>query len=367
MNVERIKLVNFRNYEAFDFCFDEGVHIFTGQNAQGKTNLLEALFLAVLGKSFRAGHDEELINWTSQHAMIEISFVNAIARHDLNLSLSRDGTRENLLDGQGIKKREIVGYLNAVLFCPEDLGLIKGSPSIRRRFLDFTISQVDRGYYHDLIKFNRVLLQRNNLLKKISYGSAKETFLELWDEQLVDLAGKLYYRRVTTLNLISELAKQRYDKITNGAERFSAHYFVFGRVAEEQIMEYREWYRHKIYELREKDIRRGATELGPHRDDINFMIDDYPGKFFASQGQQRTAVLALKLAEIEIMKQTTGEYPILLLDDVMSELDHERRQKLIMEIDGKIQTFLTGTECFTSLNEMNATYYSVTGGKVVKV
>ncbi len=367
MIVEQIKLTNFRNYKVFDFCFNTGVHIFTGQNAQGKTNILEAIFLAVLGKSFRAGHDEEMIRWTSQQAIIEISFVNAVARHDLKLSLSRDGIRENLLDGQGIKKREIVGYLNAVLFCPEDLGLIKGSPAIRRRFLDFTISQVDRKYYHELIKFNRVLLQRNNLLKKISYGSAKETFLEIWDEQLIDLAAALYYRRVAAIKLISELAERRYDKITNGAERFSAHYFVFGRIAEDQIFEYREWYRRKIYDFRGKDIRRGATEIGPHRDDIIFMIDEYPGKFFASQGQQRTAVLALKLAEIEIMKQTTGEYPILLLDDVMSELDGERRQKLITEIDGRIQTFLTGTEYLTGLNEMNATYYSVTGGNVVKV
>ena len=366
MNVERIRLAYFRNYETFDLEFDPGVHIFTGQNAQGKTNLLEALFLAVLGKSFRAGHDEEMIHWTAQKAMVEISFSNAIARHDIKLSLSRDGTRENLLDEQVIKKREIVGYLNAILFCPEDLGLIKGSPSLRRRFLDFTISQVDQSYYNNLIKFNRVLMQRNNLLKKINCGSAKEAFLELWDEQLVDLADKLYCRRIIALNQLSDLAGHRYGKITKGAELFSAHYFVFGKKEEEKERQYKDWYRQKIYDLRRKDIQRGVTENGPHRDDINFLINDHPGKYFASQGQQRTAVLALKLAEIEIMRQIVGEYPILLLDDVMSELDSERRQNLIMEIDGKIQTFLTGTEQYESINDMSATYYSVSGGKVSK-
>ena len=366
MNVERIKLAYFRNYETFDLFFDSGVHIFTGQNAQGKTNLLEAIFLAVLGKSFRAGNDEELIHWTAQKAMVEISFSNAIAKHDLNLSLSREGIRENQLDGQIIKKREIIGYLNAILFCPEDLGLIKGSPSLRRRFLDFSISQVDQRYYNNLIKFNRVLLQRNNLLKKINCGSAKETFLEIWDDQLVDLADKIYCRRVIALNQLSELAGNKYSKITNGAELFSAHYFVSGKKEDENEGEYKDWYRRITYDFRWKDIRRGSTENGPHRDDINFLINDYQGKYFASQGQQRTAVLALKLAEIEIMKQTVGEYPILLLDDVMSELDAERRQKLIMEIDGKIQTFITGTERYESLNEMSATYYFVSGGKVVK-
>ena len=147
---------------------------------------------------------------------------------------------------------------------------------------------------------------------------------------------------------------------------FSAHYFVSGKKEDENEGEYKDWYRRITYDCRWKDIRRGSTENGPHRDDINFLINDYQGKYFASQGQQRTAVLALKLAEIEIMKQTVGEYPILLLDDVMSELDAERRQKLIMEIDGKIQTFITGTERYESLNEMSATYYFVSGGKVVK-
>lgn len=361
MNVERIKLVNFRNYNQFDLSFDKGVHIFTGQNAQGKTNLLEALFLAVLGKSFRAGQDEELIMWETETAKIEIMFCNIVGSHSLQLSLSRDGRRQNLLNGQNIKKKDIVGYLNAVLFFPEDLWLIKGSPAGRRKFLDFSISQVDRYYYHDLIKYNRIILQRNNLLKKINQNCAKETFLDIWDEQLIELADKIFERRNKGLQQISELAGQRYAKLTNAAETFTAHYFTFGR-EDKEIKDYRQWYRQQIANCRRKDIRRGSTEIGPHKDDIVFMIDEYDAKYFASQGQQRTAILALKLAEIEMMQRVTGESPILLLDDVLSELDGQRQQRLISEIDGKIQTFLTGTQKISGLDHISATYYEVSSG-----
>lgn len=360
MNVKRIKLVDFRNYRELDLSFTPGVHIFTGNNAQGKTNLLEAIFLAVLGKSFRARKDEELIHWERESTKIEIEFTNLVASHSLNLSVSRDGTRKNLYDGQTIKKRDIVGCLNAVLFFPEDLWLIKGSPSERRRFLDFMISQVDRNYYQDFMKFNRILLQRNHLLKTMSQHMAKEKQLELWDEQLIELAEKICFRRHEVLRQISQIAAQKYANITSGTEKFSAHYLIFGQDTPE-INTYRQWYRNKIIETREKDIRRGSTEFGPHRDDVVFMIDAYEAKFFGSQGQQRTAVLSLKLAEIELMNKITGEYPILLMDDVMSELDGLRRERLIHEINGKIQTFMTGTEKVVGLGDI-ATYHLVSSG-----
>ena len=366
MNVERIKLQNFRNYREFDFTFSPGVHIFTGNNAQGKTNLLEALFLAVLGKSFRAGNDDELIHWGLQSAKIDVDFCNLVASHSLKLDLFRDGTRKNLLDGQSIKKRDIVGYLNAVLFFPEDLWLIKGSPAGRRRFIDFMISQVDRKYYLDFIKFNRIVLQRNHLLKKINQQAAKGKLLDLWDEQLITLADIIFQRRNEVLRRVSELAGQIYAKITSGVEKFSAYYSVYGQETTEG-QSYHDWYAKRVLERREYDIRRGTTELGPHKDDIVFLIDEHEAKFFASQGQQRTAVLSLKLAEIEMMKQVTGEYPILLLDDVLSELDGLRRERLIQAIDGKIQTFMTGTEKAIGLEKFSATYYTVSAGAVERV
>jgi DNA replication and repair protein RecF len=366
MKVDRVRLYNFRNYQELDLSFSQGIHIFTGNNAQGKTNLLEALFLAVLGKSFRAGKDDELIEWGKQSAKIEVEFCNLIASHSLKVDLYRDGTRKNVLNGQAIKKRDIVGYLNAVLFFPEDLWLIKGSPSGRRRFIDLMISQVDRNYYQDFIKFNRIILQRNHLLKKIQQQSAKIKLLDIWDEQLIELAVKIYHRRNEVLQDLSEGASQIYAKITSGTEKFSAHYCVFGQDKNEKDL-YRKWYQQRVVEGRNNDIRRGNTEIGPHKDDIIFMIDEYEAKLFGSQGQQRTAVLSLKLAEIEMMKQITGEYPILLLDDVMSELDGLRRERLIQEIDGKIQTFMTGTEKAIGLEKFTANYYSVSAGVVERM
>jgi DNA replication and repair protein RecF len=228
------------------------------------------------------------------------------------------------------------------------------------------ISQVDRIYYQDFIKFNRIILQRNYLLKKIQQQKEKLKLLDLWDEQLVELAERIFQRRNTVLQEISKVASQIYAKITSGTEKFSAQYCVFSQEATE-IKCYRQWYQKKISSGRDHDIRRGNTEVGPHKDDIIFMIDQHEAKYFGSQGQQRTAVLSLKLAEIELMKKITGEYPILLLDDVMSELDGLRRERLIQEIDGKIQTFITGTEKGISLEKFSATYYSVSAGAVERI
>ena len=366
MNIKHLKLYRFRNYQKFNFSFSNGIHIFTGNNAQGKTNILEAIFLAVLGKSFRAGKDEEMIRWEDNEAIIEVDFDNIVSSHFLKIELFREDNRKNYLNGQIISKRNIVGHLNAVLFCPEDLWLIKGGPAARRRFIDFLISQVDRLYYNNYINFNRVILHRNNLLKEIIQNKSKEKYLDVWDEQLIDLADKIYIRRTELLKSLLEISSQIYAKISCGAENFSAHYLVFGQEKSEEIS-YRAWYKNVIEKGRTRDIHRGATEFGPHKDDIAFVIDGHEAKVFGSQGQQRTIILSLKLAELEIMKQIRGENPILLLDDVMSELDDFRRKRLIQEIDGKIQTFITGTEKETALKEISATFYSVSNGSVALI
>lgn len=365
MNIERVKLYNFRNYRQFDFTFTNGVHIFTGNNAQGKTNLLEAIFLAVLGKSFRAGNDDEMIFWDQESAIVEIDFSNIIAGHSLKIELIRNEKRKNTLNGKNINKRDIVGQLNAVLFCPEDLWLIKGGPVLRRRFIDFLISQVDKKYYQDYIRFNRVILQRNNLLKKINLNLAKIKQLDIWDDELIALSEKIFIRRKEFLIVLSDIAGKIYTKISCGAERFSSHYSVFG--IDEGFKDddtYRVWYQNRLSVARQREIMRGSTEVGPHKDDISFRFDEHEAKLFGSQGQQRTAILALKLAEIELMTQITGEKPILLLDDVMSELDEFRRRRLIQEINGNIQTFITGTVKETTLEQVKATFYSVSEGKV---
>jgi DNA replication and repair protein RecF len=363
MNITQLQLKNFRNYTDLSLGFDQGVHVFFGCNAQGKTNLLEAIFLAVLGKSFRAGNDDELIRWNTDESNLCIDFQNRIADHSLRFRLKREGNRENFLNEQPVKKKEIIGFLNAVFFSPEDLWLVKGSPAVRRRFLDFEISQVNPPYYQALLQYNRALYQRNHLLKQINDGYAKRNMIDIWDEELIVLADKLVAQRIASSCQLSDIAHRIHHKITNGAEDFSAHYFVFGK-AEEKEADYKIWYGETLKVSRERDIRRGSTEIGPHKDDLNFTINNYDGKTFASQGQQRTIVLSLKLAEIELMHQQLGEYPLLLLDDVMSELDEKRRVNLIEEIDGKVQTFVTGTEKINALRGLKPTYYSVDCGAV---
>lgn len=363
MYINQLQLKNFRNYREISMAFDQGVHVFCGCNAQGKTNLLEAIFLAVLGKSFRAGHDDELIRWDENETTLCISFQNKIAEQTMRFNLKREGTRENILNGQPVKKKDIIGFLNAVFFSPEDLWLIKGSPIIRRRFVDIEISQVNPTYYHSLIQYNRALYQRNHLLKQINEGFAKQNMIDVWDEILIALAEKLVMERVATISKLSDIAYQVHKKITNGAEDFSAHYLIFGS-SEEKENDYKRWYGDTLKLSRDRDIRRGSTDIGPHKDDLNFTINSRDGKTFASQGQQRTAVLSLKLAEIELMYQHIGEYPLLLLDDVMSELDEKRRINLIEAIDGKVQTFITGTEKINALKGLKPSYYSVDSGSV---
>ncbi len=369
MKVDYLKLINFRNYDYIDLSFDKGVHVLVGDNAQGKTNILEALFLAVLGKSFRAGQDEEMIRWECDSSKIDIAFSNQISENLLQITLSKSGVRENTYNGQLRKKRDIIGNLNAVLFCPEDLWLIKGSPAIRRRFLDFTLSQIDKRYYHILLKYNRVILQRNHLLKKVNYEKGKDEILDIWDDQLIDLATELFCSRINLVEELSVIAKEKYTKIAGGAEIFSAHYFIFCKQKNEEVQKvnYREWYARNLRVLRNKDIQKGTTEIGPHKDDVCFFVDSYDAKYFASQGQQRTAIVSLKLAEIEIMKNKLAEYPILLLDDVMSELDQYRRKKIIDEINGKIQTFITGTDKIDGIAKLKATYYSVAAGSIFRI
>ncbi len=363
MNISQVQVKNFRNYEDLLISFDQGVQVFSGCNAQGKTNFLEAIFLSVLGKSFRSCDDDEMIKFGFNESLAKIDFQNRVAEHSVSFRLKRGKLRENVLNGQNVKKKAVVGLLNAVLFFPEDLWLIKGSPSIRRRFIDFEISQTNPVYYQALLQYNRALYQRNQLLKQINEGFSKRNLIASWDDVLIELAEKLIQFRILAIQQLSDIANKVHKKITNGAEDFSAHYFVFGR-AQENEESYKKWYAESLKISLDKDIRRGTTEFGPHRDDLIFLINSLEGKNFASQGQQRTAVLSLKLAEIEVMYQIMGEYPILLLDDVMSELDEKRRVMLIHEIKGKAQTFITGTERMDELKDLNPTYYVVDSGEI---
>ena len=341
MHTAEIFLKNWRNISEMKFCPEPSINIFLGQNAQGKTNILEAINFASLLRS-RAGKETELINWGKGTALARIKFFKAGISHELAIEISRTRRRKILLDANPIRPRELVGKLNSVLFSPEDLFLFKGSPTGRRKFLDAQISQASPIYFFNLLKYNRIVEQRNVLLKKIRDNAAQANELELWDEQLAIVAENVITKRLSSIQKLNELANFMHQKISAQKEYLSIVYDMRGLESQEDIAE-------KFFELlkarRADDIRSGSTGKGPHKDDLKFFINGRELKLFGSQGQLRTAVLALKLSELQFLKSETGEYPLLLLDDVMSELDAERRELLLEFLrHEKIQTLITATD-----------------------
>ena len=330
---------DWRNISEINFRPDAAINIFLGRNAQGKTNILEAINFASLLRS-RAGKDSELIRWGENAALIRIKFFKAGVSHELAIEISE--RRRIFLDANPIRPRELVGKLNSVFFSPEDLFLFKGSPVARRKFLDAQISQASPIYFWDLLKYNRIVEQRNILLKKIRDASAKANELELWDEQLAFAAEKLLSKRLTSVRKLNSLANGVQQKISSRNETLSVVYEMRGLDSQENIAE-------KFFELlrakRADDIKNGSTSRGPHRDDLKFFVNGWELKLFGSQGQLRTVALALKLSELQFLKSETGEYPLLLLDDVMSELDADRREMLLEFLRREqIQTLITATD-----------------------
>ena len=322
MYAAEIFLKDWRNIPEINFRPDAAINIFLGRNAQGKTNILEAINFASLLRS-RAGKDMELVRWGKNAALIRIKFFKAGVSHVLAIEISE--RRRIFLDANPIRPRELVGKLNSVFFSPEDLFLFKGSPTGRRKFLDAQISQASPIYFLNLLKYNRIVEQRNVLLKKIRDGLAKANELELWDEQLAFAAEKVLSKRLTSVRKLNSLANDSQQKISAHSESLSVVYEMRGLDSEENIAE-------KFFEL----LRAKRT------DDIN---NGRELKIFGSQGQLRTVALALKLSELQFLKSETGEYPLLLLDDVMSELDADRREMLLDFLRREeIQTLITATD-----------------------
>ncbi len=341
MHIAEIFLKDWRNIAEMNFRPDASTNIFLGQNAQGKTNILEAINFASLLKS-RAGKETELIRFGESTALARIKFFKAGISHELAIEISHARRRRILFDANPIRPRELIGKLNSVFFSPEDLFMFKGSPSIRRKFLDAQISQAAPIYFMNLLRYNRLVEQRNILLKKIRDKAAQETELELWDEQLAFYAEKILSKRLASVDKLNSLANCLHQKISARKENLSVVYHMCLLDAKENLAE-------KFWELlrarRFKDIQHGATSFGAHLDDLKFFINGRELKLFGSQGQLRTAVLSLKLSELQFLKSETGEYPLLLLDDVMSELDAERRELLLEFLSReKIQTLITATD-----------------------
>lgn len=349
MKIARLSLSEFRNFEALELAPDAAVNIFLGRNAQGKTNILEAIHFASLGIS-RAAKDAELIRWGESAAVLRIDFERAAVSHALAIEISAQRRRRILLDGDSIRLRALVGRLASVMFSPEDLFMFKGAPAVRRRFLDAAISQAMPVYFTELATYNRLVDQRNNLLKKIREGLASPINLELWDEQLANAAAKILIRRRAALDRLNAVAGIAQQEISAKAENLNIAYEMRGlhdldppQNFEPEYLAH--WY-HKNFRARDLlDVKRGSTSLGPHLDDLQFFVNGRELRAYGSQGQIRTATLALKLAELQFLKAAAGEYPILLLDDVMSELDPARREQLLtFLLREKIQTLITATE-----------------------
>ena len=363
MYVAEIFLKDWRNLSEVNFRPDAATNIFLGHNAQGKTNILEAINFASLLRS-RAGKDTELIRWGQSAALLRIKYFKAGISHELAIEISYDRQRRILLDANPIRPRELVGKLNSVLFSPEDLFMFKGSPMGRRKFLDAQISQASSVYFLDLLKYNRIVEQRNVLLKKIRDDSAKETELDLWDTQLTAAAEKVLSKRLTSVQKLNHLANSVQEKISSSSENLSIMYEMRGLDSEKDIAEnFFEMLRAK----RSDDIRNGSTSKGPHRDDLKFFVNGRELKIFGSQGQLRTVALALKLSELQFLKSETGEYPLLLLDDVMSELDAARREMLLEFLRReKIQTLITATDRAYFPSQSFGKFFFVESGRVIE-
>jgi DNA replication and repair protein RecF len=348
MRLRTLQLKNFRNYGEATISLDSDLSVFVGQNGQGKTNALEAMLLLAVGKSHRTNRDFDLLQFDSENASIQGLVEGPTSRYELQLKFLKTAGRQAFVNSRQVKKMsEYIGHLQTVLFSPEDLQLLKGSPSIRRRFLDMELGQGQSLYVHHLSQYVKVLSQRNRLLKQ---SPIDFTLLEVLDDQLVEHGSQILQRRFSFFERLSLYATQVYQEVSNNKERLQIGYSSSIKFNESecplsalQINVIQDIFRNALRVVRVQDEKHGTTSVGPHRDDLCFHLNDKDAMAYASQGQQRTIALSLRLAEIELLHELTGDYPVLLLDDVLSELDDDRQKKLVCSVSKKVQTVITTT------------------------
>ena len=350
MKINKLQLVNFRNYDHCSVPFDKMVTVFYGKNGQGKTNILEGIFYSAFGLSHRTAKEDELLKFSSEGMAVLLDFTKEDGDHSIRMKRYFDQGKyhkEIKIDGKRITAKDHYGYLNAVMFSPEDLQIIKGDPGLRRRFMDMEISQTDPLYYELLIRYKRLLKQRNSLLKAIRDQDFSQDQLIAWDEEISGIETQILVKRLENLKKIKKISISAFHVLSDQTDCLEIKYEMKGNNGkliypeDESLTDIKDFYVKSLNERRFKDIMQGNTGIGVHRDDLKIYINHSDSKAFASQGQQRCCALALKLSQIEYVKQTTGEYPVLLLDDVMSELDQHRRNQLIGFINDKVQTIIT--------------------------
>ena len=359
MNIRSIELKNFRNYENLEISFDEGTNILFGDNAQGKTNILEAAYMSGTTKSHKGSRDKEMIRFGEEEAHLKTVVARGGREYQIDMHLKKNRAKGIAIDKIPIKKAsELFGILNIVFFSPEDLNIIKNGPAGRRKFIDLELSQLDKVYFNHLSNYSRIVNQRNHLLKDSAYRQDAMETLDIWDLQLVQYGNAIIARRKQFVDEMNEIVSGIHKKLTGGKEEIRLIYEPSTKnMSLEQALEMN----------RQRDIRMKSTSVGPHRDDVCFMVGNLDIRRFGSQGQQRTAALSLKLAEIELVKRVIGDTPVLLLDDVLSELDKHRQNYLLDSIHD-IQTLITCTGVDEFVNhrfEVNKVFH-VQNGQVIK-
>ncbi len=357
MIIKSIELADYRNYEELTIEFDKGTTILFGDNAQGKTNILEAVYLAATTKSHKGSKDKEIIRFGVEEAHIRTYLEKEGVETRVDMHLRKAGSKGIAIDGQKIKRAaDLLGLCNVVFFSPEDLGIIKNGPSERRRFVDMELCQLDNVYLYNLNNYNKIVNQRNKLLKDMYMSSGLRETLSVWDMQLLSYGSKIIERRKLFIEQLNDIIYEIHKRLSGGKEELVINYEPDTSIED---------FENRLFMNMDRDMKLKMTSVGPHRDDFSFLINGVDARKYGSQGQQRTAALSLKMAEIELVKKITNDTPVLLLDDVLSELDSSRQQ-LLLSVMGDIQTIITCTGLEEFVNnrfEINRVY-KVTEGKI---
>lgn len=359
MIIESIELKNYRNYDELHMEFSPGTNILYGNNAQGKTNVLEAVYVCCTTKSHRGSKDREMIHFHEEESHIKLTIRKQDVPYRIDMHLKKNKAKGVAINGIPIRRAsELFGIVNVVFFSPEDLNLIKNGPAERRKFIDLELCQLNKLYVHSLVSYNRILMQRNKLLKELFFHPEYEETLDVWDLQLVQYGREIIKYRREFVEQMNEMIHEIHFKLSGGKENLKIVYDP--NVSVEQFEQ-------ELSRSRLQDKKQKTTLVGPHRDDIGFFIDEIDIRKFGSQGQQRTAALSLKLSEIELVKKLVHDYPVLLLDDVLSELDGNRQNQLLAAID-HIQTMITctGLEDFVNNRFQIDRLFRVIEGTVTK-
>lgn len=357
MYIKKVKLENYRNYKELEVEFDKNVNIILGENAQGKTNLIESIYISSMGKSFRTSKDKETIKFDADLCRIKTDYYKYEEDKTVEIAISKEGKKAVKVDGVNIKKiSQLMENILTVIFSPEDLKIIKEDPSKRRSFIDRELCQLKISYYNNLSNYKKTLSQRNSYLKE---NNIDNKMLEVFNMQLANYGSHIIKERVNFIKKLNLISQEIHNKITNGKEEIEIKY-VSDIPVEEDVSAICENFLNALKKCEGKDIHLRTTSRGPHKDDLKVIINKVDARKFGSQGQQRTAALALKLAEINLIIEEKEESPILLLDDVMSELDNERQKFLVNSLKN-VQIFLTTTELNDDVRE------NMPHGKIINI